>query len=260
VVFCGVRSEKDIKSLKEEAVANNLTDKVRPVLMDVVNPTQIDAAVAEISAFLNVTGLPMVGVVNNAGIPGRYPIETMPLDVARNMFEINFFGAISLTQKFLPLIRKHQGRIVFISSINGITSLVGTGFYSASKRAMEGAVDSLRQEMLPFGVSVTSVLPGYIKTPIISKGVTNYKEIVSEELYQTYKLFFETAAAGRANEFKDAPGPQVTSEAILQALVEQYPRTRYYVGEVGDFPVKSLPILLGIIPDRLLDFIKLKRH
>jgi len=260
VVFCGVRSVQDIKSLEEEAVTFNLEEKVRPILMDVVNSTQIDAAVVEVSSFLKETGLPMVGVVNNAGISNRYPIETVILDKARQLFEVNYFGGLVLTQKFLPLIRQHQGRILFISSISGIAPLPGSGIYSSTKRALEALVDSLRMEMLPFGVSVTSILPGYIKTPISGKGFSNYNETVSEELYKIYKLFFETVGPKRASVFKDAPGPQVTSEAILQAMVEQYPRTRYFIGSAGDFPIKIIPILLGIIPDRLADFIKMERH
>jgi len=204
-----------------------------------------------VDSFLTNKGLPMVGIINNAGIPMRLPIETISLDEVKRVFEVNFFGSLTMTQKFLPLIRKHQGRILFISTMAVYSREFGGGIYSASKCAMEALLDSLRLEMEPLGVSVTSVLPGFVKTPIDAKPITNFREEMPPALYDLYEAYFTVFPAIRLNAFRHAPGPEVTSEVIVDAITNPYPRTRYYPG--------SSPLLLkwvGIFPDRLVDHLR----
>jgi len=148
---------------------------------------------------------------------------------------------------------------VFISSLAALVTLHGSGIYSASKRAMEAITDGLRLELTDFGVSVTSVLPGHVATPIVDKQIDDYRELISEELYNTYKYFFEVLVKKRRLSFVGAPGPNVTSEVIIHALVDPYPQTRYYVGSAGGYPPKSIPILTSLLPDRLLDKIRANR-
>jgi len=255
-VFCGVRSEKDIVSLDEEAKALGLEKRVRAIIMDVVNVDQVEAAVKEVDSFLSKTGLPMVGIINNAGISMHYPVETIPLADAKYIFDVHVFGSITMTQKFLPLIRKHRGRILFISSLSATVSLYGAGIYAASKRAIEGLVDSLRMEMYPFGVSVTSVAPGYIKTARAYNIIPNYRQIIPTALYDVYESFFTGLQESRSARFRPAPGPEVTSEDIVDAITNPYPRTRYYPGSAVILPIELVPILVGIFPDRLVDLIK----
>jgi len=254
--FCGVRKEADVLSLTEEAKKLQIQDKIIPILMDVVNDDQIDAVVKQVAVYLNTTGLPVLGIVSNAGVSSRFPLETVPMDEVRRIFEVNFFGSLALVQKFLPLVRQSQGRIVFISSMAALAALKGNAIYSASKRAIEAVVDSLRMEMLPFGVSVTSVLPGYVKSSISDKHISNYKEIISEELYKIYESHFESIIENRNKNLQNIPGPHVTSEAIVHALTDPYPYTRYYVGSTGEYPVKVVPILTSILPDRMGDLFK----
>jgi len=158
-----------------------------------------------------------------------------------------------MTQKFLPLIRQHQGRILFISSLAATVSLYGDGIYAASKRAIEGLVDALRSEMLPFGVSVTSIAPGYIKTAISSKHITNYRQIIPPSIYDVYESYFTSLPASRAAKFKSSPGPEITSEVIVDAITNPYPHTRYYRGFAVILPIEWVPLLVGMFPDRLTD-------
>jgi len=212
-----------------------------------------------VTAYLQEHGLPLVGIVNNAGISGRVPVEAAPLGEIKSLFNTNYFGTVDLTQAFLPLIRKDKGRIVFISSVAGLTGTYGGAFYGGTKRAMEGLADSMRLEMNPFGVSVSSVLPGYIKTSIENKVRTHEDLNVPKEKYLLYQNFFDNMLHRRKQVFKNAYGPEVTSEAVLQALTDPYPKTRYYVGDDGEFfSAQALSILLGILPDRLVDKLKEK--
>jgi len=257
IVFCGVRNQKGVQSLKDEAKSLGLEKEIRPIILDIEYEEQIDAAVSEVSSYSDSTSLPIVGLVNNAGISMRSPYESTLISQMKKVFEINFFGTTLITQKFLPLIRRDQGRVVFISSMMGVTSLYGSSSYSASKRAMEGAVDALRIEMLPFGVSVSSVLPGYIKTAIGDKG----NDInVTDEQYKIYQDYFDTVVERRKKTFTIAAGPEVTSEAILHALTNPFPLTRYYPGSTGDLSAKMAAVLLGIFPDRAADLVKSLRN
>jgi len=255
VVFAAVRNEKDAKSIKDEAVQRSLKDNVRTVILDVTKDDEVNSAHKEITDYLLQTGLPMMGLVNNAGISLRVPCELIDLDEARRIFDINFFGVISVTKKFTPLIRKDHGRIIFVSSVLGFMSLYGSSLYSSTKHAMEGYVDAFRLEMLPFGVSVTSVLPGFIQSAIADKGFPTVNK--SSEAYKLYEIYIEKLSAKRKESFTIAGSPQLTSDAIKQALVDPYPKTRYAVGPVNKLLNADVALILaGILPDRLVDLLK----
>lgn len=192
----GVRKEADKASLLEEATKENVKGEMRPVILDVTSQKDIDAAHEAVVSYLSQKpGLPFVGLVNNAGVSFNVPFESTPIDSARWAFDINYWGTIATTQKFLPLIRQHKGRVVSVSSVLGIVAVPGSTVYSGTKWAMEAAMDSLRQEMLTFGVSVSVVEPGYIKTPIEEKGFSS-KDLVSDEQREIYKSYWDKAIKG----------------------------------------------------------------
>jgi len=257
-VFSTVRSNEDVLAMMEEAKTQKVEKYVKPIIMDVTKSDQIKKIYEEIKEFTKEKNLPLVGIVNNAGISTRYPLEIIPIDLARQIMDVNFFGSVEVTQQFLPLIREHKGRILFISSISAVASLPGRSLYCASKRAIEGLVDSLRLEMTPFGVSVTSILPGYIRSAIGDKLPTY--ENVNPELYELYKDFLSNVQAENEENRKTAPGPEVTSEAIIDALFNPYPQTRYYMGVTGDFPPWLVTFLSRVLPDPLIDYVKMKRY
>jgi len=253
-VFSAVRKESDVKVLIKESRELGLDKYIIPIILDVTISSQIDEAKKTISQFLEESKLPFVGVVNNAGISARRPVEITEIDYVRTLFETNYFGGIEVTQKFLPFVRKDKGRLLYVSSIAGIVSLYGNGIYAATKRATEATVDSLRLELEPFGVSVTSILPGFVKTEIINKATAKWGG--EEDNHPAYPNINEKLQKARTKNFETAPGPEVTSEVIIHALTSKYPQTRYYIGDTGAFPVKIVPIIVSIIPDRVLDWVK----
>jgi len=252
-VYAGVRSEKDAKKMREEA--SQLS--VEPVILEVTNEEHILTLKKKIIA----SGLPLVAVVNNAGISGRFPCEHVNLTYAKNMFEVNYFGAISLTHHLLPLLRQHKGRVLFVTSVAGLVWPYGSAVYSGTKRAMEAFSDALRMEMLEFGVSVSSIIPGYIKTNIMSAGMTDPKEHLglTDEQIQPYNYFWTYAHKVRAKSFDTAPGPEVTSEAIKDAITNPYPRTRYVVGPATSLlSGYQISMLVPLLPERVVDYLALK--
>ena len=108
-----------------------------------------------------------MALVNNAGIAIAAPVEVLPPDELRHQLEVNVVGQVAVTQALLPaLAPPAQGRIVFVGSIAGYSALPFLSAYAASKHAIEAIADSLRVELAPWGIGVTVVEPGTIRTPM----------------------------------------------------------------------------------------------
>lgn len=109
-------------------------------------------------------------IVNNAGYGLLGPIEAASPDEVKHIFAVNFLGPVSLMRAVLPILREQrQGHIVNISSIAGIAPAPGAGVYAATKFALEGLSLSLAQEVAPFGIWVTLVEPGALRTEFLSQ-------------------------------------------------------------------------------------------
>lgn len=129
--------------------------------LDVTDPVQVDTTVATaIHHFGHIDVL-----VNNAGYGYVAAVEEGEQDAVRALFETNFWGALAVTQAVIPHMRERRsGRIINNSSQAGLMANPGTGFYSASKYALEGLMEALAKELAPFNVFVSSVQPGAFRT------------------------------------------------------------------------------------------------
>ncbi len=104
-------------------------------------------------------------MISNAGMGISGPVEFTASDEAHRQMEVNFFGAVNITQAVLPYMRQARaGRIIFVSSLAAVFSIPFQPFYSASKFAVNGLAMALRNEVRPFGISVSCLLPGDVKT------------------------------------------------------------------------------------------------
>jgi NADP-dependent 3-hydroxy acid dehydrogenase YdfG len=129
--------------------------------LDVCDEQSMRAAVETIEREHGAVGV----LVNNAGYSQSGPIEQVPLEAVRRQFETNVFGLIALTQMVLPAMRaQHWGKVVNVGSMGGRLTLPGSGFYHATKHALEAISDALRFEVRGFGVDVTLIEPGLITT------------------------------------------------------------------------------------------------
>ena len=142
-------------------------------MLDVTDATHIQAAAAGVDE--------LHALVNNAGIAIAMPLEFVPLDELRHQLEVNLVGQVAVTQAFLPALRRARGRIVFVGSIAGKSALPFLGPYAASKHALEAVADSLRLELRPWGIGVSIVEPGSIKTPIWARGAAKADELLGSE-------------------------------------------------------------------------------
>jgi NAD(P)-dependent dehydrogenase (short-subunit alcohol dehydrogenase family) len=254
-VYCGVRKEKDVQALLAERAT------LRPVILDVNSNETCLAAAKQIAAVVEKESLPFVGLVNNAGISHRLPLEMEPLVCVEQSFDTNVMGVYRGIQAFLPLAREHKGRIVITGSIAAHLPVAGSSTYSAGKAAVAVLADSLRQEMQPYGVSVSTMEPGYINSNISAKQTgDNAPEEhpgVKPELLELYADHLSRVGPKRIKAEKSASPMSVTSDAIVHALTAEYPRVRYVVGCYFGIPAHILPWIEWGLTDRITDSIKI---
>ncbi len=183
------------------------------LVVDLCDDDAVAAAGERAEELLGSTTL--VGLVNNAGILGAGPIESLGAEDFRRVMEVNLFAVAALCRVFLPRIRRAKGRVVNISSVSGLFAAPFLAPYAASKFALEAFSDSLRRELRPFGCDVTLIEPGPIKTPIWRKAHVASGERFEGSVYQQALERF--AARARTSEARGLPASRV-AEAVLRAL------------------------------------------
>ena len=246
-VYAGVRKRADGDSLKEEA-----SDKLNPIILDVTDTDSIQAA-ANIIEKENDGEL--YGLVNNAGIGISGVLEVTPVTEIRKLMEVNVIGLMSVTQVFIPMLRKSKGRIINIGSSSGLMAFPGGSVYCASKFAVRAITDSLRLELKHFGISVVMVAPGAIESEIWEKRKEYKSELrkrVRPEIAEHYKTL---ARFGDKIEqvIKKIPASEV-AKAIADALTSAKPKYYYYVGSDAKGAAKAAKL-----PKKLLDWMIKKR-
>ena len=185
-------------------------------------------------------------LVNNAGFGETGPVETMPVERARAMFEVNLFGLIGLTQLLLsPMRERRRGCIVNLSSIAGRFVTPGAGWYGASKHALEGISDALRMELHDFGVKVVLVEPGLIRTGFEA---VNAKSLVLQQYDPVWGPMMRRVAAGWSEGFRNGSSPELVASTIASALETSRPKPRYHCGSAS-----NAVLLQRFIPTRLWD-------
>ncbi|OBK35819.1 hypothetical protein A5659_19985 [Mycobacterium sp. 1165196.3] len=252
-VFAGVRRRQDGHALVQEA--SRTDGQLVPVLIDVTDETSIGAAVAEVAGSVGEYGI--AALVNNAGIGMTWPMEAIPLDDLRRIYEVNVFGQVAVTQAFLPLLRAGAGRIVNIGSIGDRLSLPFGAPLASSKWAFASITESLRMELRPWEIHVVLIEPASIHTDAVTKVEEDAKRVMSKmslahlELYgDTYQAMTDRALARE----RSGSDPDVVARAVLRALGKKRPRTRYVVGKDG----RLLALLAGWAPDRLFDAMRIR--
>ena len=167
-------------------------------------------------------------LLNNAGYGLVGAIEEVSIDEARDLFEINVFGAIRMIQAVLPAMRmRRAGHVVNITSVSGHAPWAGTGVYGASKYALECVGQTLAQEVAPFGIRVTNVAPGGFRTGFAASGLkVAAKDIADYEDGAHFARRSLTAGAGA-----EKGDPARGAEAILAALDAKEPPLHLFLGE-----------------------------
>jgi NAD(P)-dependent dehydrogenase (short-subunit alcohol dehydrogenase family) len=230
-VFAGVRKPADGDTLKKAA-----SDRLRPLILDVTNPSQIADALAVVTAACGESGL--LALVNNAGYNYNAAFEFTDDDKARQMMEVNFFGLYKMSQAFLPLLRQfarsgQRAKLINIGSIGSIIGLPWESFYHASKFAVLGLTESLRYELRRQGISAVAVLPGGIKTDFIPKteaGLTEALNAMTPEGKQLYGNGFTKYLSLTAQVDKLGSEPILVAKRIARIIKSSNPAMQYLVG------------------------------
>jgi NAD(P)-dependent dehydrogenase (short-subunit alcohol dehydrogenase family) len=241
-VFAGVRKEADGERLRGE--------RIEPVMLDVTEDATVAAAANTVEEAVGDAGL--AGLVNNAGIAVSGPLEFLPVAELRHQLEVNVVGQVAVTQAFLPAIRRARGRIVNIGSIGGRIALPLAGPYAASKFAMEAVTDTLRRELRPWGIEVSIIEPGGVRTPIWDRGTETANRLLEEappELLDRYGSVIDAMRSQVAEIERDGLPPSGVADVVHEALTAKKPRTRYLVGSDARQRARAASLL----PDRAMD-------
>ena len=245
-VFGSVRKTTDAERLAAE-----FGERFVPLIFDVTDEAAVKAGASDVRQAL--AGEWLVGLVNNAGIAVAGPLLELPIEDFRRQIEVNLVGVV-IVKAFAPLVgtdpqlKGQPGRIVTIGSVGGRSAFPFMAPYHASKFALEGVSESLRRELLVFGVDVILVGPGAVATPIWDKAerldispYANTRYAPALDRLRTYMLEF-----GR----RGFP-PERVGQAVLQALTAAKPKVRYAVSPqpVQDWVTRNMPKRLA---DRLI--------
>jgi NAD(P)-dependent dehydrogenase (short-subunit alcohol dehydrogenase family) len=216
--------------------------------LDVTDEDSMRRAVDEVERREGAVGV----LVNNAGYSQSGAVEAVPMDKVRRQFETNVFGLVRMCQLVLPGMRSQgYGRIVNVSSMGGKLTFPGGGYYHASKHAVEAISDALRFEVEGFGVRVSVIEPGLIRTAFADAAVGS----MDGPEDGPYAGFEAAVARATAENYERGPllrlggGPETVAEKVEEAISARSPRSRYAVT-----PSAHLFIWLRrLLPDRAWD-------
>jgi short-subunit dehydrogenase len=216
---------------------------IHTLSMDVTNE---ESMVRGIQQIITVEGHIDI-LVNNAGFGSYGAIEDVSMKDAKYQLDVNLFGAARLIQLVLPNMRKqHSGKIVNISSIGGKIATPFGGWYHASKFALEGLSDALRNEVRPFGIDVIVIEPGGVKSEWAQIAGDNLIKVSGNTAYQAMSQKFATSL--KTTEDKN-PEPIVIAELIKKAIEAKKPKARYSAG----YMAAPVLFLRKILSDSLMD-------
>lgn len=214
-VAATARNVASIAGLKEK-----YGDHVLTLELDVTKAEQVKRAVAQAHAHFGRLDI----VLNNAGYSLVGTIEEASADEVRAMYDTNIFGAVSVIQAALPLLRKQgYGHIVGVSSNLGHVTVPVIGYYSSSKWAFEAIHESLAMEVKPFNIKVTIVEPGAYATEFGSP--ESLKFAAGLDVYTDFKAnFFDTLKSMERGD------PNATPEAVFKIVDAEHPPLRFFLG------------------------------
>jgi NAD(P)-dependent dehydrogenase (short-subunit alcohol dehydrogenase family) len=209
-----VVTARDVGNVADLAADN--TDRVLPLPLDVTDTAQITNAVSQAEEKFGGVDV----LVNNAGYGYRAAVEEGDDSDIRTLFETQFFGAVGMIKAVLPGMRaRHSGAIVNISTIGVQIMPPGSGYYAASKAALEGMSGALHGELRPLGISVTVVEPGAFRTDFAGRSLTQSSTVIDD--------YAETAGKRRKEHdtmHGTQPGdPAKAAKAIVAAVESDEP-------------------------------------
>lgn len=214
-----------------ELIENLKAQGLQTLALDVTNEQSMTEAINTIE--LQTGGIDIL--VNNAGYSEMGPIEEVSMERIRLQFETNVFGLIRLCQLVLPgMRRKHNGRIINVSSMGAEFTTPLAGIYHASKYAVEAISDALRFEVQPFGVHVVVIQPGVVRTRSASTVTQNLQSDKSSPYFDQVDGFKRFLEKNTAENDASAIPAEAVAKVIVEAIEAPEPKTRYKVGDEAE--------------------------
>jgi NAD(P)-dependent dehydrogenase (short-subunit alcohol dehydrogenase family) len=231
-----VRSEAKAKVVRQAAEKAGL--KVQTVLLDVDDPKSCERAIRELRPW---------GLVNNAGYAATGAVEDVGDDDARSALETMVIAPMRLSRLALPYMRRRgDGRIINVSSIYGRTTTPLTGWYQASKHALEALSDALRTEVASAGVKVILIEPGGFRT-----GLWDDAERVFEERRGSrYEGAYKRSLQSMRWSMPLMGNPERVARVITNVMSTRFPRARYLVG----YDAQMLAMVDQVVPTPVKDW------
>ena len=234
----GGRNPQKLETLKKENVI--------PVELDLTQRITLEDAVQMI--------LDKEGQIDVSGYGSYGAIENVTIKEAKRQFDVNLFGLAELVKLVFPQMRKqHSGRIVNISSMGGRLTTYFGAWYHATKYALEAFSDALRMETKQFGIDVSIIEPGGIKT---NGGIIAADHLHKSSQGAVYEQEADRTAKMMKAEYtsKMLSNPKVIAKAINKAVNSNHPKTRYLVG----FGAKPLVFMHAVMPTKAFDWLMRK--
>lgn len=207
-------------------IADGFENAALVLQLDVNDKAQVKATVAAAEEKFGKIDV----LVNNAGYGYFTSIEEGEEEKIRAQFETNFFGLVNMIQAVLPGMReKRHGNILNFSSIGGLTGFAATGFYHATKFAVEGLSESLAKEVAPLGIKVLLVEPGPFRTDWAGRSTSRTESRITD-YDETVGVRMKTSLEGSGKQKGD---PYRACEAIIKAVESDQPQLRLILGKMA---------------------------
>ena len=234
-------SRRTDSTLSERRPSN--TNMFKMIQMDVTDESSVKKGIDDIIARES----RIDAVVNNAGFAIIGSLEDTTIAEVKSQLETNFFGALRVCRAVLPGMRRQRaGHIVSVSSIGGLIGLPFQSAYSASKFALEGAMEALRMEVRPFGIHVVLIEPGDFKTELTTQRQKAEKSTGHSAYYGRFQKVLRIVESGE----RKASTPEPIARLINNIIQMNSPRLRY---SVGTFSQRIAVPLKKILPSRLFE-------
>lgn len=189
-------------------------------------------------------------LVSNAGVAMGGPIEDLPIQIMKEVFEVNFFGAVSFIQKLIPELIASKGRVVIVGSLAGRIALPFLSPYVATKFAIEGFNDSLRRELNPFGIKTILLEFGAVATPIWNKAKKQYMSFIEDKYLNSMNKFRDSFIDGG----NSGLNPDVSAKLVYQAIAKKNPKKRVIISMHPFMDTAQLFIPAGVIDKLVVGF------
>ncbi len=216
------------------------TNGIEAIQLDLSDAATIESGVAQIQSKTGHIDL----LVNNAAVTIVAPAEELPIELAEEMMQTNFFGVTRLVNALLPGMRSAGGgRLIFISSIGGEMGVPGQGFYCSTKHALEGYVDGLYSELAQFGINVSLLQPGSIRTSMIEK--SPHPDWPTLDAYDGMRERLRSTI--ETNTLKGCD-PQEIADVVLAVAQARKPKLRYPAGSES----RMVKRIMAVMPNQFM--------